>query len=193
MEPIECEIKKGEFRNIVQRYIRRDGIESLMASLEQGDFYTAPASTRFHGCEMGGLCAHSIAVYRQLEKLAKLYAPNKYSDETLAIVALFHDLCKIEVYSEDFRNKKNEETGKWEKVPYYKFEEKFPFGGHGEKSVFLIMEHMKLSRDEAAAINAHMGFSGETNISAISELYEKNTLAWLLHVADEAATYIDKA
>jgi hypothetical protein len=113
----------------------------------------------------------------------------------LAIVSLFHDLCKCDCYKLTTRNQKNEATGQWEKVPVYQFEEKFHFGGHGEKSVYLLMRHgMMLTEEEAAAINTHMGFSGAAGIqaSAISDVYNSNLLAWMLHVADEAATYIDK-
>lgn len=182
---------KDDFVALVNAYVHRDGIESLMAALDNSDFYTAPASTRFHGSFDGGLCAHSIAVGKRLMALADLYAPGVYSKETLVVVSLFHDLCKIGTYKRDTRNVKNE-AGKWEQVPYFKFEEDFSYGGHGDKSVFLIMEHMKLTREEAAAINAHMGFAGVQNIAAVSDVYDKNLLAWMLHVADEAATYIDK-
>lgn len=182
---------KANFVALVNAYVHREGIDALMQFLEESDFYTAPASTRFHGAFDGGLCAHSIAVGKQLMTLADLYAPGVYDKESLVIAALFHDLCKIGVYKRDTRNVKNE-AGKWEQVPYFKFEEDFPFGGHGEKSVFLIMQHMRLSKDEAAAINAHMGFAGAQNITAVSEVYNKNPLAWMLHIADEAATYIDK-
>ncbi len=188
---IDINKNKASFIALVKAYVKRDGIDALMQSLEESDFYTAPASTRFHGSVDGGLCAHSIAVGKQLMALADLYAPGVYSKESLVIVALFHDLCKIGMYKRDTRNVKNE-AGKWEQVPYFRFEEDFSYGGHGDKSVFLIMEHMKLSRDEAAAINAHMGFAGVQNVGAVSDVYDKNLLAWMLHVADEAATYIDK-
>lgn len=188
---VDINKNKGSFIALVKAYVKRDGIDALMQSLEESDFYTAPASTRFHGSVDGGLCAHSIAVGKQLMALADLYAPGVYSKESLVIAALFHDICKIGVYKRDTRNVKNED-GKWEQVPYFKFEEDFSYGGHGDKSVFLIMEHMKLTREEAVAINTHMGFAGVQNVGAVSDAYDKNLLAWMLHVADEAATYIDK-
>ena len=172
-------------------YIQREGLNELLESLEQSDFFSAPASTKFHGAQEGGLCVHSIKVAKRLMEIANLFDTNRYSKETLCVVGLFHDLCKIGVYKTEMRNVKNEQ-GVWEKVPFYRFEEDFSFGGHGSKSVFLVMEHMKLTRDEASAINSHMGFAGETNISSVSSCYDKNLLAWMLHVADEAATYIDK-
>ena len=189
------DIKKNKeaFISLVNKYIERPGIKDLMAWLETTDFYSCPASTRFHGSEEGGLCKHSICVGQRLFELAAVYdKERKYSPETLAIVSLFHDLCKIECYRTDFRNQKNEQ-GQWEKVPYYKWDEKFRFGGHGSKSLYLLMKHhLDLTDEEATAVNCHMGFSNESNISAVSSAYESSTLAWMLHVADEAATYLDK-
>lgn len=182
---------KQTFKTLVEKHIQRDGIDKVMQMLEESDFFTAPASTRFHGSEEGGLCQHSISVGKHLFKLAEAYAPGQYTNETLAIVSLFHDICKIGCYKTEMRNKKDE-NGKWIQVPFYTFEEDFAFGGHGSKSVFLLMQHMKLTPKEAVAINVHMGFSNGENISSVSSAFEKNLLAWLLHVADEAATYIDK-
>lgn len=72
------------------------------------------------------------------------------------------------------------------KKPYYTFKEDFPYGGHGSKSVF-----MTLSDEEAVAINCHIGlFDQGANVAAIGSAYERYPLAWLLHVADEAATYL---
>lgn len=189
---MDIQKNKKDFVNTAKKYITREGIDELLAYLESTDFFSAPASTKFHGSEEGGLCLHSITVGKRLFELANVYDKEKvYSPETLAIASLFHDLCKIECYATEMRNTKNE-YGKWVQVPFYKFEEQFSYGGHGDKSVFLIMEHMKLTRDEASAINTHMGFSGLTNIGPVSDVYNKNLLAWMLHVADEAATYIDK-
>lgn len=109
----------------------------------------------------------------------------------MTIVALFHDLCKIGCYKPDTRNVKNE-YGQWEKVPCFKWEEQFHYGGHGDKRVFLVMEHMALTREEASAINTHMGFAGVSNVGTVSDVYNDNLLAWMLHVADKAATYSDK-
>ena len=181
---------KESFYTIVKENIHRIGMAGLTEWVEHTDFFTAPASTHFHGAEEGGLCQHSLNVYNQLKKVAALYAPGKFSDETLAIVSLFHDLCKCNTYKTEMRNAKDT-SGQWVKVPFYKFDEDYSYGNHGGKSVFLIMQWMQLSSDEAAAIQSHMGFSNVTNMSEVSSVYEKNTLAWLLHVADEAATYVD--
>lgn len=179
---------KTEFIKTVQTNIQREGINDLMEWLEDTDFYTAPASTRFHGAEEGGLLLHSMNVYCQLKRLCGFYGL-EVSEESIAIVALFHDLCKVGCYKTEMRWKKDE-NDKWVQYPTYKFEEDFAYGGHGSKSVFLVMSFMKLFPDEAAAINCHMGQWDATQYSNPSEAYSRNHLAWLLHVADEAADFI---
>lgn len=169
--------------------IGREGIDKLLNWIHRTDFNIAPASTVFHGNFTGGLAEHSYNVYVELKKLADFYCPGKYSEETLRIVALFHDICKADFYITSTRNVKNEKTGQWEKKPFYKKEEKEPFGGHGSKSVFLIMQYMKLSFEEASAINCHMGAWDKSEYADPGAVYEKNELAWMLHIADERATY----
>lgn len=185
---------KREFEGIARREINRPGIDNLLGWLSGTDFYTAPASSRYHGACEGGLAMHSLNVYRRLKELDDFYgiAGAGGTRESIAIVALFHDVCKVGCYKVSSRNVKNEVTGQWEKVPFYKFEEDFPFGGHGSKSVYLVQHFMTLEPFEAAAINCHMGPWDRQDYGKPGEVYENNRLAWLLHVADEAATYIDK-
>lgn len=179
------------FVSTAQSRIKRDGIAQLLTWLSTTDFYTAPASTRFHGAEPEGLLKHSLNVYARLLELVDWYKL-EVDPESVAIVALFHDLCKVDSYKVAMRNSKNEKTGQWEKVPYYTKKEDYAFGGHGSKSVYLVMNFMKLLPEEAAAINAHMSSWDSSSYNNAGDVYEQNTLAWLLHVADEAATYIDK-
>ena len=169
--------------------IDREGIDKLIDWLETTDFYKAPASSMFHGNYTGGLVDHTLHVYEELKKLCDFYCPEKYTEETVAIVALFHDLCKVNFYIESTRNVKDERTGQWHKVPFYKKQETNPIGGHGSKSMFLVMHHMHLTDIEAAAINCHMGPWDKQDYGNPGDVYENNELAWLLHVADERATY----
>ena len=169
--------------------INRDGIDKLVDWLETTDFYKAPASSMFHGNYAGGLIDHSLHVCEELKKLCDFYCPGKYTEESIAIVALFHDLCKVNFYTESTRNVKDEKTGQWYKVPFYKKQETNPMGGHGSKSMFLVMYHMCLTDVEAAAINCHMGPWDKQDFGNPGEVYKNNELAWLLHVADERATY----
>jgi len=184
---------KEEFIQIYEKNIKRDGADKLLDYLSnRSDFFTAPASTRFHSSYDGGLAQHSINVYRCLtdylsrERVKNLYKLS-FSEETVAIVALLHDICKTDVYVRDFRNVKNDQ-GVWEKVPCYKFEDKLPYG-HGEKSVYMISGFMRLTRDEAMAIRWHMGFSGTEDSNIVGSALEKYPLAFAMATADMEATY----
>ena len=185
---------KDEFVEIYQKYIKREGADRLLAHLmsPSSDFFTAPASTRFHGAYEGGLAEHSINVYECLcdylsrERVRELYGIEA-SDETIAIVALLHDLCKMNFYKPGFRNVKDD-NGEWQKVPTYEIDDKLPYG-HGEKSVYMISGFMRLTREEAFAIRYHMGFSGSEPAGNVGSAFEMFPLAFALSTADMEATY----
>lgn len=196
--------------------IKRKGIDKLMAYLKTcTDFFKAPASTRFHGNYEGGLIFHSINVYQRLvyevktASVVEEYIRSR--DESLRIVALFHDLCKANTYKvvkknqkcydeEKVRNAqrwqiKEDAGGKyiWDQVNAYEKDEDFPFG-HGEKSVYILQKFIDLTDEEAMAIRWHMGgfdcsVKGGERLDVV---YEKYPLAFLLHIADLKATYIDE-
>ena len=135
--------------------INRPGMEDLMAWLERSDFYTAPASTRFHGNYTGGLLEHSLNVYDKLSGFVARYPELEISPETVAVTALFHDLTKVNYYTVSSRNVKDDVTGAWHKEPFYKTEDRLPLG-HGEKSVIILQSFIKLTRDEIFAIRWHI-------------------------------------
>ncbi len=188
---------KEEFIQIYQEKIHRTGSQRLLEYLmsDASDFFTAPSSTRFHGAYEGGLVQHSVNVYHCLAdylsrpRTKELYRMD-YSEETVALVSLLHDICKLNYYTVDYRNAKNEK-GVWEKVPYYKVEDNLPYG-HGEKSVYIISSYMRLSREEAFAVRYHMGFSNAANseqIGNVGKAFEMFPLALALNVADMEASY----
>lgn len=187
---------REKFIEIFQQYIKREGAQDLLSWLDNTDFFEAPASTRFHGAYEGGLCEHSIHVFEELVRLLRAYPEIKVSGETAAIVSLLHDLCKIDSYKPELKSRKTgrlQRNGKpeWENYMGFSFEEGFCFGGHGSKSVYLAMRYMKLTDEEAVAINCHMGpWDRSPNDYSIGDAFEHWPLAWLLHVADESATYI---
>lgn len=171
-------------------------------------FFEAPASTKYHGNFAGGLVLHSLHVFYRMSQNCVYefgrdcgegipFPPDRM--ESIAIAALLHDICKAEFYKIDYKNQKvYSEQGRqfdkrgaysWESVPFYTVDEKFPFG-HGEKSVFLINEHMRLTRDEALAIRFHMGDFTDRNTG---KAYEMCPLALQLHIADLQATYLDES
>ncbi len=181
---------KEEFIEIYTGNITRSGSRELLAWMQTTDFFTAPASSKFHcACEQG-LVMHSLSVYHTM--VEKHFDPEKDNAESFAICALLHDLCKAQFYKVSTRNVKNEETGQWEKKPYYAVEDAFPYG-HGEKSVFLIDRFMRLKTAEAMAIRWHMGGFDDAargGSFAISQAYEKYPLAVKLHLADLESTYL---
>ena len=178
---------KEEFIRIYKENITREGSEKLLEWIETTDFFTAPASTRYHCACENGLVMHSVSVYNTM--VEKHFDEETDNPESFAICALLHDLCKAQFYKVSTRNVKNEETGRWETVPYYAIEDRFPFG-HGEKSVFLIERFMRLKLDEAMAIRWHMGEFGDKNSGTISQAYNLYPLAVKLHLADLESTYL---
>jgi len=180
---------KKKFIEIYTTYITRPGASDLLEWLEHSDFFSAPASTKFHGDHHGGLCEHSVHVWEELIRLLKAYPEIRVTAESAAIVSLLHDLCKVGCYKTELRNKK--ENGVWRSVPTYVFDEDFCYGGHGSKSVFLAQKYMNLTEQEAVAINCHMGpWDRNPNDYSVGNAFEAYPLAWLVHVADESATYI---
>lgn len=184
---------KERFIEIYKQMIHRDGSEKLLEFLlsKNSDFFDAPASARFHGNYDGGLVEHSLNVYDCLkdylsrERVQSTYGL-KYNEESIAIVALLHDLCKINCYKKGFRNVK--EHGQWVQVPNYEYNDTLPYG-HGEKSVYMISGYMRLTREEAFAIRYHMGFSGSEDARNVGAAFEMFPLAFALSTADMEATY----
>ena len=179
---------KERFIEIYKTKIHRDGSEKLLEFLlsRNSDFFEAPASSRYHGNYEGGLLEHSLNVYDCLkdylsrERVQKTYHLN-YNEETIAIVALLHDLCKINCYKQSMRNVK--ENGQWIQVPFYEFQDTLPYG-HGEKSVYMISGYMRLKREEAFAIRYHMGFAGNEDARNVGAAFEMFPLAFALSTAD---------
>lgn len=184
---------KEKFIQIYTSNIKRPGSDRLLEFLlsKNSDFFDAPASARFHGSYDGGLLEHSLNVYDCLknyldrDRVKETYNLH-YTDESIAIVSLLHDLCKINCYKKSMRNVK--ENGQWIQVPSYEFHDNLPYG-HGEKSVYMISGYMKLTREEAFAIRYHMGFSGNEDARNVGTAFEMFPLAFALSTADMEATY----
>lgn len=174
---------------------KRLGIESLLEFIRKSDFYSAPASTRFHGAHEGGLLEHSLNVFDCLaEKKASdnaiwHKALVNVQSESIIISSLLHDLCKTYFYTTEMRNKKNEQ-GQWEQVPFYSVNDLIPYG-HGEKSVMMIEEYIKLLPAERYAIRWHMGsYEPKELWNTLGTAMEKYPLVLALHEADMEATYL---
>ena len=208
----DAELLKREFGDIFKTWIKRPGSDDLLKWLEDNDFFTAPASSRYHLAVPGGLLQHSLNVYRNLNDLMIFHYGDQspYPLESTAIVSLLHDICKVNMYKPTQRNQKTYDKAKvdaadknlvkhdgmgdyiWETVQSYEINEDFIFG-HGEKSVYLINKFMKLTDEEAQAIRYHMSSWKHDDIQSVGKVYTTNSLAFFLHVSDEMATYLDEA
>lgn len=180
----------------------RAGMEKLIEFLRKSDFYTAPASTKYHlSCE-GGLLQHSLNVYDALTSKVENNPTwqQDFNPTSLIITALLHDLCKTYFYVSEVKNRKvYKENGSkmdsngrydWESYMGYTIEDQFPYG-HGEKSVMMIEQFIKLTPEERYAIRWHMGFSEpKENWNSLGKTYEKYPLALALSEADLEATYL---
>ena len=178
---------KEEFIEIYTTNINRTGSKELLEWLLKTDFFTTPASAKYHCACENGLIMHSLSVFKVM--IEKHFDESVDNLESFTICALLHDLCKAQFYKVSSRNVKNEQTGQWEKQPYYAIDDKFPYG-HGEKSVFLIERFMRLKIDEAIAIRWHMGGFDDSAGYSISQAYEKYPIAVKLHLADLESTYL---
>ena len=180
---------KEDFLTLFSEQVKRPGAQNLLDWMQTTDFFTAPASTRFHGACECGLVMHSLNVYHVM---MKRYLEEGDNPESFAVCALLHDLCKANYYKAGFRNVKNDETGQWERVPTFRVQDAFPYG-HGEKSVYLIERFMRLRPAEAMAIRWHMGSFDDAargGCFAISEAYDQYPIAVKLHLSDLEATYL---
>lgn len=172
---IKVSSAEGAFRELWQHYVHRVGANDLLEWMYDNGFFEMPASINHHDNFTGGLVYHSMRVYFNLIVLAERYNITD-SMETLLIVSLLHDLCKIDDYEYA--------TGGWT------WTERDDIFGHGSQSVYLASQFINLSKREMEAIRFHMGLFEPQDSKIIGKIYENNSLAWILHVADEAATYI---
>ena len=185
-----------EFTEIYTSKINREGADKLLDWLLKSDFTTCPASTKFHSNHEGGLIEHSVKAYKRfVRNLVKEYGENwqdHISEESAAVIGLLHDICKVGYYKQEMRNVK--EDGVWVQKPYYAVDDKLPYG-HGEKSVYIISGFMKLIREEAMAINWHMGgfdMRVQGGSYSISGAFYEFPIALIFHLSDLEATYLDE-
>ena len=197
---------RADFLAVYNRSVnRREGAVAMLKWLEnETDFFTAPASSKHHLAQPGGLVTHSLNVWRRLREitvrdLTGRYAPgvchiSEAEEETVAILGLLHDVCKAGVYHQETKRRKNQETGKWEDYLGYTFRDPFPLG-HGEKSLFLITRHLALTEEEALAIRWHMGAYDDAvkgGSRSMTEAMNLTPWVWRLQEADMCAAWIDE-
>ena len=195
---IDLDLNKERFIQLFNKHVAREGSDKLLKWLSDSDFFTAPASSKFHNAVTGGLCDHSLNVFDRAVELIenenkKDGSPFKnVTMESIAIATLLHDVCKVNFYEVQLRNVKVD--GIWEQVPYFSVNDTLPYG-HGEKSVYIISGFMRLTRDEAMAINWHMGGFDKRVLGgdySLSKAFTDYPFATIVHIADIMATYFDE-
>ena len=192
---------KTFFLDTYAEEIQRPGADDLLGWLESTDFFTAPAGAKHHGAYYGGLMIHSMNVWKRLREIACRDVLgsdpgelDRQTRETVAILGLLHDVCKVGVYHTETKRRKNQTTGQREDYQAYTFRDPFPLG-HGEKSLYLISRFMKLTEAEALAIRWHMGAfdaaarGGSRDLNAAMDA---TPWVWRLHEADMCAAHIDE-
>lgn len=178
------------FTALLREHIKREGLEEFIAWLESTDFFTAPASTRYHSAYTGGLCEHSINVFLSYEKLFSADKSDDCLRESYTLVTLLHDICKADFYTVELRNRKV--NNQWEKYEAFAVKDQFPMG-HGEKSLYLVNKFMKLTDEEALAIRWHMGGFDDAvkgGSYSQSQAFDMSTLAVKVHMSDLNASYL---
>lgn len=204
----QIESNKAEFIELISS-IQRDGadIDKLINKLCSSDFFTAPASTKYHCNYDGGLCEHSLNVYHNLVALCKNREgldDSCYNEDTLKITALLHDISKMNIYEKTSKNEKiycadgdkYDVLGKfkWETSLGWKVKDnKFVYGSHEETSEFIIRQFIPLTIDESVAVLHHMGSLGwDSAQDNIASVYSQYSLSLMLHIADMMSTYVDE-
>lgn len=204
MTELEIQSNKEKFIGYCKTYIKREGIDRLIDYIEnKTDFFTAPSSTKFHLNTPGGLCKHCINVFeialdinehilRPRQEAGNCLFADPIKEESIAVAALFHDLCKCGLYHQVEKWKKDEQN-KWVSYIGYEVKDEFPFG-HGEKSCYIINFYLKLTKEELLAIRWHMGMfevneSGSSGRFSFYNACEMSPLVILLQMADMSSSH----
>lgn len=202
MEQIGTRNIRDDFIVAYSVNINRKGAPALLDWLDRNGFFEAPASRKYHLAHPGGLATHSMNVFKRLLEITERdmfggkgqgYLSRDVM-ETVAILGLLHDVCKVGVYHQETKRRKSPDTGKWEDSLGYTFRDPFPLG-HGEKSLFLLARHMELTEEEALAIRWHMGAyddAAKGGSRSMTEAMNLSPWVWRLQEADMCAAWIDE-
>lgn len=202
---------KEEYLKLIKSIKRPNSqIDKLINWLESSDFFVAPASVKYHHNYKGGLCKHSLQVYRNLCKLIEEDNPRLYldpnTDDALKILALCHDFQKVNFYKEIYRNEKQycangskkDDGGRfdWVAVKSYSWkepEECFMYGNHETTSEYMIRQFFNLTLEESVAIlHHHAGMSEDCAKDNIGHCFTYNPYVLWLHTADMKSAYYDR-
>ena len=198
---------KQKFIDLINSIDRNFNKEGLIDWLEnKSDFFSAPASAKYHCSYEGGLCQHSINVYYILKNLNDSFMPERdltpeeaernihkygYDDDTLKIVSLLHDISKSNYYEMFSRNVKDS-NGNWIQVLDYKVrDDRFIYGNDEQNTEFMVSTFIPLTLDEKVALlHKSGGKAFDSNQENIPTIFSKYHLATLLHCADMISCYV---
>lgn len=185
--------QKETFINLL-RSTERDGIDNLIEYLDtKTDFFTAPASSKFHNNFEGGLLSHCLNVYANFKKLLEM-KNIELPEDSIIITSLCHDLCKTNNYVKEQRNRKVD--GKWESYDFWGTVKSpaCPLP-HSSRSIRLIRTFIPLKFEEELIIFYHMGPFGGEDFEYRNLLQDVNTrypASLLFYTADLISSYLDE-
>ena len=204
---------KQEYIDLLKEIKRPDcDIDGFIAYLESTDFFSAPASTQYHCSFPGGLCLHSINVYKALKVLTDKFASKIdnntkeimpcYNRDSILIVGLLHDLDKIFKYEKACKNEKEYcddgdksdsiGTFRWKTTETYRVKDastKVNLGNKGFASYMIASMFFSLSEEEVYALTYQYSAVSNEQLTDLSTILARYNLGVFLHSADIIATY----
>jgi hypothetical protein len=188
----------SEWRNSVPDFVdfmASSGDEDLVSPdmlkyLSLNHFFTAPASTKYHGNYDGGLFDHSFAVAKFLVRLTEDNRLTWKNPRSPYIVGMFHDLCKIDQYRHPASHLITDgvtvvNSFKWEYNPDTLLK------GHGDKSVMLLSQFYTLTDEEIMCIRYHMGaFTDKSEWNDYTRAVSQYPNVLWTHQADMLASHV---
>ena len=171
--------RRREFMELMMRGMAEDEVETLYARLDDIGFFTAPASTKYHGAYSGGLHDHSYLVTKNLLHLTESLGLSWEKKRSPYIVGMLHDICKCHMYIAN-------DTG-------FEYNRDLYLPGHGGRSVILAQRLVRLTEEEILCIRWHMGaFDNKENWNAYGCAIENFPNVLWTHTADMMASHIDQ-
>lgn len=164
--------------------------DDMMNYLMAYGFFTAPASTKYHGNHEGGLLEHSYMVTKFLLTLTQDNHLTWKNSRSPFIVGMFHDLCKIDQYRHPASRLIVDgvsvmDSFKWEYNPDTLLK------GHGDKSVMLLSQFYTLTDEEIMCIRYHMGaFTDKSEWNDYTRAVRNYPNVLWTHQADMLASHV---
>lgn len=169
----------------------------FMDYLREGGFFTAPASTKYHGAYEGGLYDHSLNVFNRLAWMTDKLGLEWQRPESPFIVGMFHDLCKCDQYTPVMGQVLERESDNGVKVfcpgvTSYEYNTNTLLKGHGAKSVMILSRFITLTEEELLCIRYHMGAYEKEEWAELDMAIRRYPNVLMTHTADMLASKVDE-